>query len=302
MRIVVSTPTGQVGSRVVARLHRAGVRPVLLVRDPERLPADVRARSEVVVTDLLDADAVVHATRGADALHWVAPSTGPDPLLAYDVLGAAAARAVRENGIGRVVVQSSVGAEARTGFGEIDGLGRVEEHLDGTGAAVVHLRCGYFFSNLSLDVDALRAGRVTTQLEVERRIPWVAPDDVADVAALRLLAPGWSGRATQGVLGPADLSAADVAATLAEVSGRPFRAERVADEDVAAQLRAFGMPDAQVDATVGMARGFRSAFRPEDPRDGVSTTPTTLRAWAAEHVVPVLREAPGDAEASVDMG
>ncbi|QCB93599.1 NAD(P)H-binding protein [Cellulomonas shaoxiangyii] len=288
MRIVVATPTGLVGSRVVARLHRAGVRPVLLVRDPGRLTDAVRGRSEVLAVDLLDVDSVVRATRGADALHWVAPSTGPDPLAAYDTLGSVAATAVRENGIGRVVLQSSVGAEARRGFGEIDGLGRAEEHLDATDAAVTHLRCGYFFSNLLMDLQTLRAGVVTTQLEVDRRIPWVAPDDVADVAALRLLSTGWTGRTTQGVLGPADLSAEDVAATLAELTGRPFRAEQVPDEAVAEQLRAFGMTQAQVDATVGMARGFRSAFRGEDPRDAVSTTTTTFRAWAADTLVPAL--------------
>ncbi len=299
MRIVVSTPTGQVGSRVVARLHRAGVRPVLVVRDPERLAPDVRHRSEVVAADLTDAVAVLRATRGADALHWVAPSLGPDPVAAYDRLGRVAAAAVRENGIARVVVQSSVGAEARGGFGEIDGLGLLEEHLDGSGAAVTHLRCGYFFSNLLLDLPALRSGVVASQLETDRRIPWVAPDDVADVAALRLLSVDWSGRTTQGVLGPADLSTADVAASLTELVGRPFRAEQVADEVVAEQLLAVGMPPTQVEAVVGMARGFRSDVRREDARDAVSTTPTPFRAWAAEHLVPVLRD---DGRTGEDMG
>ncbi|QGQ20979.1 NAD(P)H-binding protein [Cellulomonas sp. JZ18] len=288
MRIVVSTPTGQVGARVVSRLHRAGERPVLLVRDPERLSAEVRARSEVVVADLADADAVVAATAGADAVHWVVPSTGDDPLAAYDAFGAVAATAVRANRVPRVVLQSSVGAEARGGFGEIDGLGRVEEHLDGTGASVTHLRCGYFFSNLLMDLEALRDGVVATQLPVEQRIPWVAPDDVADVAALRLLSTAWSGRTTQGVLGPEDLSAGDVARTLSELTGREVRAEQVPDEVVTAQLRSFGMAERRVDAIVGMARGFRSSFVPEDPRDDVSTTPTTFRAWASQELVPLL--------------
>lgn len=289
MRIVVSTPTGQVGSRVVRRLHRAGERPVLLVRDPGRLPPDVTGRSEVVVADLTDADAVTAATAGADALHWVAPSVpSDDPIAAYDAFGTVAAAAVRAHDVPRVVLQSSVGAEARGGFGEIDGLARVEEHLDGTGASVTHLRCGYFFSNLLMDVDALRAGVLQTQLPVDQRIPWVAPDDVADVAALRLLSTAWSGRTTLGVLGPADLSAQDVARTLGELTGRRFRAEQVPDEAVAQQLRAVGMSPAQVDAVVGMARGFRGGFRPEDRRDALSTTPTTFRAWAVDHLVPAL--------------
>lgn len=283
MRIVVTTPTGNVGSHLVPKLLRAGVRPVVLVRDTARLAADVRVASEVIELDQTDVDAVVRATAGADALHWVAPSTGADdPIEGYDALGAVAAAAVEANAIPRVVFQSSVGAEARGGFGEIDGLGRIEERLDATDASVVHLRCGYFTTNLLLDPDALASGVLTTQLPTDQRIPWVAPGDVAEVTALRLLSTDWSGRVTQGVLGPADLSFAEVAATLTEVTGRPFEAQQVGDEDVAAVLRSFGMTDAQVEGIVGMSRGLRGDFVPDDPRDLVSTTPTTLRAWAVD--------------------
>jgi len=37
VRIAVTTPTGHVGSHVVAMLVRAGVRPLVLARDPDRL-------------------------------------------------------------------------------------------------------------------------------------------------------------------------------------------------------------------------------------------------------------------------
>lgn len=65
MKIVVTTPTGQVGSRVVRLLLQAGVRPTLLLRDPARLDAPTRERVDVCRGDQGDADAVVRATRGA---------------------------------------------------------------------------------------------------------------------------------------------------------------------------------------------------------------------------------------------
>ena len=96
---------------------------------------------------------------GSDALYWVAPpGESDDPAAAYAELGAVAARAVVENAIPRTVFQSSVGAERRHGVGEIDGLARAEELLDATGASVLHLRCGYFFTNLPMQLDTLRAG------------------------------------------------------------------------------------------------------------------------------------------------
>src|SRR3712207_8934011 len=45
----------------------------------------------------------------------------------------------------------SGGAELRSGAGEIDGLAATEQALDATGASVLHLRCGMFFTNLLMD-------------------------------------------------------------------------------------------------------------------------------------------------------
>ena len=104
----------------------------------------------------------MRSTTDAHALFWVDPTdigaADPNAGLGPARCGYAAA-AVRGNGIPHVVFQSSVGAEKRHGAGLIDGLARVEEQLDATGANVLHLRCGYFFSNLLLELDALRAGR-----------------------------------------------------------------------------------------------------------------------------------------------
>lgn len=132
-------------------LIQAGVRPTLLARQPARLDPATSERADVVEADLGDAAAVVRATRDADALFWVEPQTadpGAYPVAWYARLGATAARAVTQNGIGRTVFLSSIGAEMRSGAGEIDGLARTEERLDATGASVLHLRCGMFFTYL----------------------------------------------------------------------------------------------------------------------------------------------------------
>jgi hypothetical protein len=42
----------------------------------------------------------------------------------------------------------------------------------------------------------------------------------------------------------------------------------------------------QVEGFVGMASGLRGHFAPEDPRSILTTTPTTLRSWAVEHLAP----------------
>ncbi|WGW10949.1 NAD(P)H-binding protein [Saxibacter everestensis] len=289
MKIVVTTPTGNVGSHVVPLLVQAGALPTVLVRDSAKLSDHVRKSCDVVEVDQGDVDGVIRATAGADALFWVDPPTDDDdPIAGHARMGESAARAVRENGIGRVVFQSSGGAEARHGFGEIDGLARTEELLDDTPASVTHLRCGYFFTNLLMDIDGLRNGVLTTTLPIEQRIPWVAPRDIAAVAAARLLSEGWHGRVSQGVYGPVDLSFAEVAEIVGNAIGRNVVADQITDEQAAEPLRGFGLSEAQVEAIVGMSRGLRGGYVPESPRDITSTTPTTLGSWAYETLRPVI--------------
>jgi uncharacterized protein YbjT (DUF2867 family) len=289
MRIVVTTPTGNIGSRVVQLLLQAGARPTLLARDPARLDLRVRARADVVQTDLADSDAVVRATRGADALFWVAPlmkDPDADPVAWNAQLGVTAARAVTENGIARTVFISSVGAEKRTGVGEIAGLASTEEVLDATGSAVLHLRCGYFYTNL--DLDSLRHGLVRIPAAIDYPQPWVDPRDIGDIAAARLLYGGWCGRNVQAVHGPEDLTLIRVARILTEALGRQIRAETISEDALRDSLRAAGFGDKQVEGMVGMSAVMRPDFVPEDKRSIVTTTPTTLAAWAHARLRPLL--------------
>ncbi|MGW5329127.1 NAD(P)H-binding protein [Streptomyces sp. NPDC004014] len=289
MRIAVTTPTGNVGRHVVTMLLRAGIRPRVLARDPGRLDPGVRREVDAVAVDQRDAEAVVAATAGVDALFWVdPPSAGEDPLADYAAATKSVASAVAANGIARTVFLSSVGAEKRRGAGEIDGLAGTELALDALGATVTHLRCGYFFTNLESQLDAVRAGVIPVVLPLDLPLAWVAPRDVAEVAVARLLSSSWSGRGVQAVHGPADLTWPQAAAVVSVATGRPLRAERIGDDEMRDLLRASGRPDGVVEAVMGMSTGLRDGFVPEQPRTLRSTTPTTLGSWAYDVLRPRL--------------
>ncbi|NYH80658.1 uncharacterized protein YbjT (DUF2867 family) [Actinopolyspora biskrensis] len=292
-KIVVTTPTGHVGSRVVRLLLQAGTRPTLLLRDPTKLDAAIRARAEVVQVDQGDAEAVVRATRGADCLFWVDPphTVDGDPVAGYARMGANAARAVEENGIARTVFLSSVGAEKRHGAGEIDGLARTEEALDATGAGVLHLRCGYFFTNLLMDLTALREGVLPTPWPLDHPMAWVDPRDIGEIVAARLLSD-WSDSHVQAVHGPEDLTFSQVADILGRAVGREVRAERISEDDFRTALRSAGLSGGQIEGIVGMSTGLSGNFVAEDERGILTTTPTTLDAWAHTHLRPALRDTP----------
>ena len=200
---------------------------------------------------------------------------------------------MRRNRIARVVFLSSVGAEIRHGAGFLDGLARIEQCLDAardeTGAALLHLRCGYFMTNLLHDLDGLRAGRLTSTRPLEDPMPWVDPRDIATVATLRLLAGDWTGRQVQAVHGPADLTWTEAAAALSTATGRSIEAHRITDDDERAALRGAGMGEVAVEGILGMSVGKREGFVPEQPRSPLTTTPGTLAGWAITHLRPADR-------------
>ncbi|MGH3250744.1 MAG: NAD(P)H-binding protein [Trebonia sp.] len=291
VKIVVTAPAGHVGSRVARLLIQAGIRPTLLARHPARVDPATSKRADVLEVDLGDAAAVVQATHEADALFWAEPPTADpdaDPVAWYSRLGSNAARAVTENGIGRTVFLSSIGAEKRSGAGEIDGLARTEEQLNATGATVLHLRCGMFFTNLLWELESLRAGVLRTPAAVDYAQPWVDPRDIGEIAAARLLAPDWSGPHIQAVHGPEDLTLNQVAGIISKATGYQVRAETISQEALRDSLRSAGLGDKQVEGIAGMSAVTRESFVAEDDRSIITTTPTTLAAWVYAYLRPAL--------------
>lgn len=290
MTIGITGATGNVGSRAARLLIQAGERPRLVVRDPAKLDPGIDGLADVMRGDLLDPAFLDTALDGLDALLWITPEnfTAADPLADMITMAEAGATAAHTHRVRRVVLISSVGAERRHGAGLIDGLARSEEAFAATGVDLTILRNGYYFTNLFGNLDELRDGRLTTTMPADQPMPWVDPRDVGDVAAARLLAPNWSGTVVQAVHGPADLTWADVAGIVGAAIDRKVTLDVVPDEVLAAGLGQAGLTEAAVAGLVGMTSGLRGDFTPEQPRTPVTTTPTTLAAWAAGTLAPVI--------------
>jgi uncharacterized protein YbjT (DUF2867 family) len=288
-KIVVTTPTGNIGSRVVQLLLQAGVRPTLLVRDPGRLSEWVRSTCDIRQGDLSEQDFVIETTRGADALFWLIPTNygAADPVAEVLRLGTIAAAAVQSNQIERTVFLSSSGAEQR-GNHLLGTLGLVEDLLNATGQNVVHLRPGYLYTNLFTVVEELRAGVLTTTTSVDHRAGWNDPRDVGEIAAARLLSDSWSGQQFQPIGGPADLSYREVAAFVGESIGRTIQAIQISEEEHLQNLLGAGLPAPVAEALVVLSRTIAS-IKPEDlGRSDSSTTPTSLGAWCYSHLRPLF--------------
>ena len=74
--IVITTPTGTIGHRVVEHLLRSAKPLRLIVRDPSRLAPEARKRGEVVQGSHGDIDVINRAFADAESVFWLVP---PDP-------------------------------------------------------------------------------------------------------------------------------------------------------------------------------------------------------------------------------
>lgn len=291
MSIFLTTPTGNIGSRVAANLVAAGADFAVLARDPARLDPAVRERARVVQGSLEDAELLVEATAGAGALFLLIPPVYHTEDWAGFQRGIAAnaAEAVRRNGIRRVVILSSMGAH-RDDLLAISRVGEAERLLRTVAPDVVSLRAGFFFENFLSAVPTLAGhGTIYMRNRADARTPMVATADIGDVASRWLLDPTWTGSHDVGVHGPADLSFTEAAEAIGRGIGRDVRYVQVTDEQMRdALLGAGASAHVAEEYTRMFVRLDEIDFQREEARTPETTTPTTLEAWARETLRPLV--------------
>jgi len=287
--IVITGATGHVGSRVTQLLIQAGVRPTLLMRDASKLSSEVREASNVVEGDLLDADFLRNSTKNADALFLLVASNyiSDDPYGEMLTIGRNAAEAIKQNGIARTVLLSSHGAQlSNAGF--ISRLGQVEKILNEVGKNVLSLRPGYFFTNLFMSLEELKHGVFTKIGSLDVKTAWNDPRDIGDVVAARLLNTSWTGRGVQHIDGPEDLSWNDIARIVTAATGKEINAVETTADDMRQALIGAGISPAAAEGFIEMGTGIANGAGDGYQRTYLSTTPTTLEAWAYANLRPAL--------------
>ncbi len=290
--ILVTTPTGNIGHRVVRGLLEKGARVRVIARDPARLEPDVARQIEVFQGSTDDQSLLERALEGAQALFWCTPPTEvEDPLEYYTRFARAAAQAIRANGTPRVVTISSGGKGLASDAGSISGLHAMEDVIDTTDAAVRHLRCGDFMENFIYQANPMvKAGAFYYPLRGDVPMPMVTTKDIAAVAVSWLMRDDWIGQAGIGVQGPADLSMDQAAMVFSKVLERPVQFHSISAEAYRTSMLQHGSSESDIKALTKMWAAVESGIYRAEPRTPETTTPTTLEAWATEHLKPLIQK------------
>jgi uncharacterized protein YbjT (DUF2867 family) len=291
--IVVTTPTGNIGSQVLENVLRSGASVRVIARDQSRLPAQIQERVEVVEGSHGDSDVVDRAFAGAEAVFWLVP---PDPKsnsveAAYVDFTRPACNAIKSHGVKRVVDITALGrgTPVAGNAGYVTASFAMDDLIASTGVHFRALANPSFMDNTLRQAQAIKTqGMFFSPIDGDLKLPACATRDIAAAAAKLLLDPSWTGQDHVAVLGPEDLSFNDMARVMSDVLGKPVRYQQITFDAYKSRFLSFGMSDAMAQGMTDMAAAKNSGLDNAEPRTPGNTSPTSFRQWCEDVLKPAV--------------
>ena len=289
--IVVTTPTGFIGSKLVEDLLATGERVRVIARDPNKLGPALRAQVDAIQGSSDDSAVLGRALAGAESIFLVVPPlfSAPDVLAHYLSFTRPVITAMQQHGVKRVVTVSGIGRRVNTKAGLVTCSLEKDRELERAGLDVRALWCPGFMENVLRSVATLQTqSAFFGPSRPDLRSPYVATRDIAAVAARLLRDRSWSGPGGVAVLGPEDLSLEDQANILSEVLGRAIRYQQVPADGYKAQLMQYGASENFAQGLLEMVAAKNEGLDLSEPRTPENTTPTRFREWCSSVLKPAL--------------
>ncbi|MBS2961902.1 NAD(P)H-binding protein [Actinocrinis puniceicyclus] len=289
--IVVTTPTGQIGGRLVRRLLDRGGAVRVIARDASRLHGSVREQVEIVEGRHDDPAVLDKALSGADALFWLVPPnpSAPSAEQHYLAFARAGAAAVARHRVGHVVAVSSAGHGWPAPAGVLSAAFAMDAELAASGAAYRALSLPFYMENLLGQLDAIvERGVFRLTCAGDRPLALIATRDIAGAAADLLTDLSWSGQESLPVFGPDRLTPDAMAEVIGEELGRPVAYSRMAMDDFAAMLRSGGAGDRAVKERTEMFAAQDAGIYEAD-WSIATIAATDFRTWCREVLKPAAR-------------
>ncbi len=293
--IVITAPTGNIGSQVVEDLLDADQQLRLIVRDAAKIPTNVLERVEVVEGSHGDAAVIERACEGAKAVFWLTPNIADAPTLdaSFADFARPACRAFAASSVERVVGISALGR----GTPQADHAGYVtaslamDDLIASSGVAYRAVVNPSFMDNLLQQLGPIKEqGKFFLPVDADLEAPSVATRDIAAVSARLLVDDSWTEAGEVACLGPKDLSFNQMAAIMSEVLGTEVSYQQIPGEAFKERMTGFGMSEAMAGGLVDMFEAKNKGLDNAVERTPESSTPTTFEAWCEEVLKPALGE------------
>ncbi|MFF0817304.1 SDR family oxidoreductase [Rhodococcus sp. NPDC003318] len=282
MTIAVTGATGHLGHHVVDALLARGAQPgdlVAVIRDAAKA-ADLAERGvQVRVADYSDRAALDAALAGVDKLLLISGSEVGQRLPQHtNVIDAAKAAGVR------FVAYTSLLDAANSPLSLAPEHKATEELLARSGIDHALLRNGWYWENYTADLAGTAERGVLAGAGGDGRVAGAARVDYAEAAAVVLLADGQAGKVYE-LGGDERLTLAELAAKIAEATGKDVAYQDLPVEQYRALLEGAGLPAVYAEMLASADAGIQVAALDTESGDlqrliGRSSTPAVevLRA------------------------
>ena len=211
MKYLITGATGEVASRIVARLLQRDIRPRILVRDQAKAASLFGDRVDIVTGDLAEPCDLQRAFEDIEAVYLV--NVGPE-IPHRDEMAAALAK---QKGVKRIIKLSSLDVEHGLAIGAWHEKG--EAAIRAVGVPYIFVRPSGFMSNLLAWSNSIKLeGVVRSSAGIGRR-PFIHPEDIAAVSVEALLCENYLG-ACLPLTGPEALTFGQATAIIAAAIGK----------------------------------------------------------------------------------
>lgn len=226
MHIIIGG-TGRVGSATARALLREGEPVTVVTRNAGHASVLRDAGAKIAVADVRDVAALRAVLRTGTTALLLNPPAAPftDTDAVERANAAAIVDAVTGSGLRKAVAVSTFGARPGAPCGDLTVLFEFEEKLRAQAVPVAVNRGAYYMSNWADMLDTVRhRGKLPSFFPQDVAIPMVAPDDLGEAAARRLMEPV-DRTDTRYIEGPRRCTPRDVADAFARALDRPVDVE-----------------------------------------------------------------------------
>lgn len=273
--------TGQVGSATAHALLRQG-EPVTIVTRDEAHAADLQAAgAKIAVANIRDVATLRAVLRRGTRAFLLNPPADPsgDTDAEERANVAAIIDALDGSGLEKLVAASTYGARSGDRCGDLTVLHEFEEKLRAQPIPVAINRGAYYMSNWAGMLDPVReSGKLPSFFPADLMLPTVAPEDLGEAAAQRLLTPV-NDSDLRHIEGPQSHTPADVAQAFSDALGTPVEVETIPRDAWQATFKQFGFSDEAAAAYACMTAAVvdKETERPDDPVRGTTSLRDYIR-------------------------
>lgn len=292
-RILITTPTGNIGSQVLENILASGAPIRVIERNPSRIPESVRGHIDIVQGSHGDHAVVDAAFSDTDTLFWLCPPDvqATSAMDAYLNFTRPACQAILRHGVRRVVSVSALGRNtplaAQAGY--VTASLAMDDLIASTGVSFHALTMPSFMDNIARQAASIRDhGVFFLPIDADRRLPTVATRDIASAAARLLLNQSWSDQREVALLGSEDLSLNEMADIMTAVLGKTVRYQQISFDDLQAGFVQRGFSSAMASAMIDMYKAKNQGLDNGVQRTPENTTPTTFKQWCEDILAPMI--------------